>query len=119
MQNKSINNAFVSLRKDIVQRDLDGLAHVEALLAMRGVELPNVMVRSASVAKRGHMRRMVLGALRGDPMTRRQLVHHIPPLRPNVPPDRLYWRVNAALSKLKAKGRIIWQSGQHLEARVE
>lgn len=107
MQDKSINNALLALRKDIMQRDLDGLAHVEALLAMRGVELPNVMVRAAPVARRGHMRRMVLDALRAGPMTRKQLVDHIAPLRPDVPLHRLYWRVDAALSKLRMSG-VVW-----------
>ena len=71
----SINNALLALCKDIdmVRRDPDELAHVEALLAMCGIDLPNVMVRFAPVATRRHMRRIVLEALRVGPTTRRSL----------------------------------------------
>jgi len=43
MQDKSINGALLALRKQIIRGDLDGLAHVEALLVLRGADLPAVL----------------------------------------------------------------------------
>ncbi|MTJ05746.1 MAG: hypothetical protein FH759_13765, partial [Sediminimonas qiaohouensis] len=40
MQDRTIDNALLALRKEIVRHGRDGLDHVEALLTLRGVELP-------------------------------------------------------------------------------
>uniref|UniRef100_UPI0025FD4587 hypothetical protein n=1 Tax=Planktotalea sp. TaxID=2029877 RepID=UPI0025FD4587 len=65
MQAKSINGALLALRKQIISGKLDGLAHFEALLVMRGVELPEVRIaKKADVARRGHMRALVFEVLR-------------------------------------------------------
>lgn len=104
MLDKSIDGALLALRKQIIKQGAEGLAHVEALLELRGVSMPKVTVLCAPVAKRGCMRRMALQSLKDGPMTRRQIVDHIAPLRPDVPPERLYWRVDAALQKLRKAG---------------
>ena len=39
---KSIDRALLAPRKKIIRGNLDGLDHVEALLAMRGVDMPEV-----------------------------------------------------------------------------
>ncbi|WP_136634948.1 hypothetical protein [Pseudooceanicola onchidii] len=108
MQDKTINNALLALRKQIIREGGDGLDHVEALLAMRGVDMPRVLI---ATARRGEMGRMVLDALRDGPKTRAQLVEYIGALRPDVPTDRLYWRVDGALSKLRGKieGGPVWR----------
>jgi hypothetical protein len=106
MQDKSINGALLALRKQIIRGNLDGMAHVEALLALRGVDMPRVVVREAPVAKRSTMRWMVLDALRDGPKTRKKIVAYVAPLRPDVPPERLYWRVDAALAKLHHAGKV-------------
>ena len=103
MLNKSIDGALLALRKQIIRGDGKGLEHVEALLAMREVECPVVLpARCATTVRKGQMRSMILDALRDGPMTRNQLVEHVAPRRPDVPPERLYWRVDAALSKVRA-----------------
>lgn len=107
MQDRTIDNALLALRKQIIREKLEGLEHVEALLAIRGVAMPRVMpAKAANTARRCAMRLMVLGALRDGPMTRKQIVAHIAPLRPDVPPERLYWRVDAALAKLHYAGKV-------------
>jgi len=100
MQGKTINNALLALRRE--GGEIQELA--ERLLAMRGINyLPRII---GNPAKRGEMRRMVLDALRDSPKTRRELVAHLAPMRPDVPPERLYWRTDAALSKLRKAGLV-------------
>lgn len=107
MQDKSINNALLALRKQIIRGNLDGLAHVEALLTMRAVQMPRVFAaKCPTTARKRAMARMMMQALQSGPMTRRQLVDHISVLRPEVPPDRIYWRVDAALAKLHKAGVV-------------
>ncbi len=43
MQGKTIDNALLTLRKQTIRGDRDGLTQVEALLAMRGVAMPHVL----------------------------------------------------------------------------
>ena len=111
MQDRTINNALIALHKaGGEQAEL-----ARGILRLRGVEPPRLIEREAPVAKRGAMKLMVLDALRGGSKTRRQIVDHIAPLRPDVPPDRLYWRVDAALAKLHHAGTVrrdgrIWQN---------
>ena len=88
------------------------MAHVEALLALRGVPMPIVYpAKCKTTARRGHMRLMLLEALRKSPMTRKELVAHIGAQRPNVPPERIYWRVDAALSKARTDGLVKGSDG--------
>lgn len=112
MQDKSINNALLALRKQIIRCGLDGLPEVEALCRLRGVRMARVMpAKCNTTARRGHMAFMVTEALRACHMTRKQLVEYIAPLRPDVPPERVYWRVDAALSKLRMNGRVVRDFG--------
>ena len=70
MQGKTINNALLALRKDMLATDADGLEHVEALLTLRGVPLPHYNYFVRDRVKRGLMRRVVLEALADGPMGR-------------------------------------------------
>ena len=54
-------------------------------------------------AKRGEMQCMVMDAIREGAQTRAQIVAYVGARRPDVPPDRLYWRVDAALAKIRRK----------------
>ncbi|MGY3439298.1 MULTISPECIES: hypothetical protein [unclassified Marinovum] len=100
MQDRTINNALLALRRD--GGEVQELA--EALLALRGVDYLPRMIQHP--AKRGQMRRMVMGALSERPMTRRELVAHLAPLRPEVPSEQLYWRTDTTLSKLRMAGLV-------------
>ena len=43
MQGRTIDNALLALRKQMIRKDRDGLAHVEALLIARFVPMPAVL----------------------------------------------------------------------------
>jgi hypothetical protein len=93
MQDKSIDGALLALRKQIIRGKLDGLEHVEALLLMRGVDLPRVMPpKRPDAARRGHMARLVIGALREGPKTMRELVPIIADQQPNISQEAAYIR---------------------------
>lgn len=98
MQERTINNALLALRRQ--GGEAQELA--ERLLALRGVEgLPRMIQKPA---RRGEMQRLVLEAIRGGHSARAQIVAYVAERRPDAPPDRLYWRVDAALAKLRKKG---------------
>ena len=100
MQDRTINNALLALRRQGGEaREL-----AERLLAMRGVEcLPRMIPKPA---RRGEMQRLVLEAIKSGRTARAQIVAFVAERRPEAPPDRLYWRVDAALAKLRKKGLL-------------
>ena len=105
MQDRTINNALLALRRD------GGEAQVlaERLLAMRGVNyLPRMIQRPA---KRGQMKRMILGALSDHPMKRKQMMAHLGPLRPELTPEQLYRRTDTALWRLYVAGLVLLEAG--------
>jgi hypothetical protein len=54
MQDKTIDGALLALRKQIIREKREGLAHVEALLALRGVHMPAVLpAKRKDVAGKG------------------------------------------------------------------
>ena len=54
MQERTINSALLALRKQMIRGEGEGLDHVEALLALRGIHPPRVMrAKRSDVAKRG------------------------------------------------------------------
>ncbi|WP_159458612.1 hypothetical protein [Roseisalinus antarcticus] len=53
MQDKTIDNALLALRKDMIRNGGDGLTHVEALLTMRGVGLPAVLPSGSTQQAKG------------------------------------------------------------------
>ena len=63
MLDKTIDSALLNLRRDLIRGAGDGLAHVEALLTLRGVALPEVRPKRApGCAGQGVMARMALAA---------------------------------------------------------
>lgn len=112
MQDKSINGALLALRKAIIRGDLDGLAHVEALLAMRDVPMPAVLpARKQCAAGRGRSRAMVMDAIRDGPKLRRDIVRHVAAQRPEIPTDVAYRRVDQCLWKMKKAGLVVQNFG--------
>jgi len=107
MQDRSINNALLALRKQIIRGNGPGLAHVEALLQMRGVGLPRVIVRKAPPAKRGAMRLLIQDALRDGPKTLGQIGAHVVMHRPELGLRAARKRASQVLAKMKAAGMVV------------
>lgn len=106
MQDRTINNALLALRKQMIREGQDGLVHVEALLADRGVQMPAVLpAKGLDVARRGQMRRQVLEAIR-DGATLRQVTAHVASLRPELSERQAYIRSGQCLARLKRDGRV-------------
>jgi len=113
MQDKTINSALLALRKQIIRGKLDGLTHVEALLMMRGVDMPAVLpAQRPDVARRGHMAAMVLDALRDGPKPLREIAAHVASKRPEIDERAAYVRTTQALDKLKRKERVVLECGR-------
>ena len=107
MQDKFIDSALLTLRKQMIRGDDTGLDHVLALLAMRGVALPRVLpAKRKDSAKRGQVRRVLLNALRGGPKPLTELVAVIRVWKPEVPERLAYRRTQQALNKMKAAGLV-------------
>lgn len=108
MLDKSIDGALLALRKQITREGQDGLEHVEALLRMRGVDMPRVMpAKRQDVAKRGHMRLLVLEALRGGPKPLKGIAAHVSARRPEIGYSLAYTRCGQCLAKLRNAGLVM------------
>lgn len=108
MQDKSIDGALLALRKQIIRGDLDGLAHVEALLALRGVHMPTVLpAKRKDVAGKGHIAVWIMQALQGGPLPFRGVVAYVATQRPELEPAAVRSRTAQALQKLRHKGMIV------------
>lgn len=102
MQDKSIDGALLALRKQIIRGNGQGLAHVEALLTMRGVPTPRVMpAKKADAAKRGQMRALVFDVLRDGPKPLQDIVAHVVAARPDLEPRAAYKRTKQVLAKMR------------------
>lgn len=103
MQDRTIDNALLALRRQIIHGGGEGLEQVEHLLRLRGVPMPRTQ---ANVARRGQMQHLVLAAVSEGHRTRPAITAYVVEHRADIPPDRAYWRVDAALAKLKRKGKV-------------
>ena len=107
MQDKSIDGALLALRKQIIRGDLDGLAHVEALLVLRGVQMPAVLPpKRPDAARRGHMTMMISNALRDGPKPMHEIAAYIAARRPEIDSDVAYQRTTQALANMKFRGQV-------------
>ena len=101
MQDKTINNALIALRKAGGSQGM--LA--EVLLDMRGVPLPSWHQREPF--KRGKTIRAVLGALRDGPKTSAQVGDAILAAKPTLTERVARNRAYQALQRLKAKVVVV------------
>ena len=108
MQDKSIDGALLALRKTIIRGNLNGLAHVEALLALRCVHMPAVLpAKKADAAKSGHMSRLVRDALRDGPMTAMALSGIIAAARSEISAEVANKRTRQVLCNMKFAGALV------------
>src|SRR6056297_2074461 len=107
MQDRTIDNALLALRKQIIRDSLDGLDHVEALLQMRKVSGPFVMrPKPKDAARRGRMSALVLSALAEGGKTLPEVSGYVHQHRPELPYSAAYRRTGQALAKLKKRGLV-------------
>lgn len=108
MQDRTINSALLALRKQMIRGEGEGLDHVEALLALRGIHPPRVMpAKRRDVAKRGYMRIWLLDALRKRPMRLAELVEAVRQHQPDVAYDRISRRTSNVLWKMRRDGLVV------------
>ena len=107
MQDKTINNALLALRKQIIRANGDGLAHVEAMLVMRGVHMPAVLpTKLPDVAGKGIVAYLIIQALRGGPKRMSEVAAYVDLKRPEFDFQAANIRTGQALAKLKLKGQV-------------
>ena len=112
MQDKSINNALLALRKQIIRENLDGLAEVETLLRLRGVAMPAVLPpKKADAARQGIMRLIVCDGLREGHRTQADLAAYVAARRPELTPRAAYVRTTQVLQKMRKAGWVRWEAG--------
>lgn len=105
MQDKTITNSLLALRKQIITRNLDGLSHVNALLVARGIDPAKVRAaakRKPDFSRKGIMRLMVVEAMRGAPKTAREIAAR----RPEITPEAARKRTAQALDKMRLAGLV-------------
>ena len=107
MQDRTIDSALLNLRKQIAQGDGVGLAHVEALLRQRGVEMRTVSRVRMKATRSGVLTHMILEALKDGPQTARYVSHRIDERRPELGFDKAHMFAARALTKLKKRGLVL------------
>jgi len=115
MKDRTINNALLALRRQIIGNQIAGQDHVDALLKARGVALP--VKYHFRAAYRGQMAALVLAALRDGPQTIRELAAYVADRRPEIGPGDAYKRTGIVLARLKrcrtvARERWLWGLAQ-------
>ena len=107
MQDRTIDNALLALRKQVIREGTEGQDHVEALLQMRGVDMPHVLpAKRKDVAGKGLMARLVLESLRDGPKPLREVVSHVARHRPELDYRAAYIRTTQALARMKGRGLV-------------
>lgn len=107
MQERSIDGALLALRKAIIREGREGLAHVEALLVMRGVHMPAVLpAKKPDAARRGAMSLLVLAFLRDGPKPLRDIAAHVAFKRPEIDEEAAYARTRQTMDRLKRRGLV-------------
>ena len=108
MQDKSINNALLELRAQIIRGGLDGLDHVEALLLARGVDLPHVpKSHAANSLPRMAMLRLLVGALRDGPKGGPAIAAYVAAHQPAISYRQAQRRIHQGLARAVAHGYAV------------
>lgn len=100
---KSIDNALLALRAQIVRDELSGLDHVEALLRLRQVPLPRV---PRKFAQRRDTSRLALEALRSGPKTGKEVSEYVASATGMTYVDAR-GRMYQALHSLRRRGLVV------------
>ena len=111
MQDKTINNALLQLRAQIIRGGLEGREHVEALLLVRGVGLQPARKPYRPRHGRNYARLLILEALRSGPMHGRAIAAYAVARVPEVPKEALRRLVSSALWKMGDAGTLVRDGG--------
>lgn len=107
MQDRTIDNALLALRRQIIRGDGENLAHVEALLRARGVRMPRVLPHQRElVARQGEVRHIVLTALKDRPMRLAEIAELIAETRGETDNKAHRNRTAQCLHKMKLAGLV-------------
>jgi len=101
----TITRTLLNLRAQIVRDGGPGLEHVEALLQMRGHNLGPVPRKAHPQFRRGKLRVAIYAALRGGPLTGREIVEQVCAAH-GLAYGAMYRSVYAQLGELKKAGRL-------------
>lgn len=102
---ETITRALVALRAELIREGGPGLEHVEALLVLRGSNLPPVPRKLPMRFKRNGLRRAIREALRPGPLTGRELVQRVSDAT-GVPYGELYRSLYAQLHVMRERGQV-------------
>ena len=111
MQDKTITNALLQLRSQIIRGKMEGIDHVEALLLARGVDLQPARKPYRPRHGRNYARLLILGALRSGPQHGRAIADYAMSRVPEVPEEALRRLVSSALWKMGDAGVVARDGG--------
>ena len=107
MLDKTITNALLQLRAQIIRGGLDGLGHVETLLIARGADLQPARKPYRPRHGRNYARLLILDALRSGPMPGPAIAAYAVARVPEVPQEALRRLVSSALWKMGDAGTLV------------
>lgn len=107
-----VTNALLALRADLIREGGPGLEHVEALLVLRGSNLPPVPRKLVMRFKRNGLKRAIREALAGGPLRLPDVAQRVSEAS-GVPYDRAPYRsVYAQLNAMRGKGLVVGGGGK-------
>ena len=113
---ETITRALLALRAELIREGGEGLEHVEALLRLRGNNLPPVPRKAPPQNfKRGRLRLAICAALRDGPLLGPQIVERVCAAH-GLAYRAIYQNVYAQLYCMKKAGQVghegrLWHSG--------
>ena len=108
MLDKTITSALLNLRAQIIRGKMDGLGHVEALLAARGVDLPHVPKPHASNSlPRLAMMRLLVEALGDGPKGGVAAARYVAEHQPDISYREAQRRIHQGLARAVAHGYAV------------
>lgn len=107
MQDKTIDNALRQLHREALNGRHEGMEHILALMALRGVEVVCKRRYPADAARQGEAKRLVLTALRDGPKTTGEIAARLIEGKPHLTRKQAANRVYPALLRLEAAGLVV------------
>jgi len=109
MQEKTIINALLQIRREVLKRDPATLPHVDAVLTSRGIDVTGLSQRGtmpADTIRKKALKRFTLAALRQKPMLHVEIAT-LAADEFGLPYDTAYKRTGMGLARFKADGLVV------------